>query len=163
MLKLRDSAPRFDCTAVVECEVVHLKWDQLHGHQNLILLFDSIDEYLDGSNDLAALCNAVSRFERLRCKLAVICRNDEFEILTWMHRLRAERGSKPIGFPIIVDADNQIASMYDMLSVDGPLWGHVITDSNAEVRSISAYSDPVGLNIDELIRFVASIGERDDD
>jgi len=52
MLKLRDSAPRFDCTVVVECEVVHLKWRQLHSNQNLVLLFDSIDEYLDRPNDL---------------------------------------------------------------------------------------------------------------
>ena len=42
MLKLRDSAPRFDCRAVVECEMVHLKWTELHRNQNLGLLFDSI-------------------------------------------------------------------------------------------------------------------------
>ena len=163
MLKLRDSAPIFDCTAVVECEVVHLKWHQLHGNQNLVLLFDSIDEYLDRPNDLATLCNAASRFEMLQCKLAVICRDDEFEILTWMHRLSAELGSKPIGFPVIVDNDNKIASMYDMLSVDGPLWGHVIADSNAKVRSIAAHSFPVGLNVDALIKCVASIVESNDD
>jgi len=141
---------------------VHLKWHQLHGNQNLVLLFDSIDEDLDRSNDLATLCNAASRFETLQCKLAVICRDDEFEILTWMHRLSAELGSKPIGFPVIVDADNRIASMYDMLSEDGPLWGHVIADSNAKVRSIAANSFPVGLNVDELMRCVASIVESDD-
>jgi alkyl hydroperoxide reductase subunit AhpC len=163
MLKVGDSAPRFDCTAVVECEVVHLKWHQLHGNQNLVLLFDSIDEYLDRPNDLATLCNAASRFEILQCKLAVICRDDEFEILTWMQRLSAALGSKPIGFPVIVDADNQIVSMYDMLSMDGPLWGHVITDSNAKVRLIVAHSFPVGLNVDELIKCVVSIVESDDD
>ena len=80
-----------------------------------------------------------------------------------MHRLSAELGSKPIGFPVIVDADNRIASMYDMLSEDGPLWGHVIADSNAKVRSIAANSFPVGLNVDELMRCVASIVESDDD
>jgi alkyl hydroperoxide reductase subunit AhpC len=163
MLKLRASAPRFDCAAVVECEVVHLKWHQLHGHQNLVLLFDSIEEYLDRPNDLAALCNAANRFAILNCKLAIICRDDEFEILTWMHRLSAELGSKPVGFPVVVDADNQIGSLYDMLSEDGPLWGHVIADSNARVRSISAHSSPVALNVDELIQCVASIVESDDD
>jgi alkyl hydroperoxide reductase subunit AhpC len=163
MLKVRDSAPRFDCTAVVECEVVHLKWHELHSNQNLVLLFDSIDEHLDRPNDLANLCNAASRFEILQCKLAVICRDEEFEILTWMQRLSAELGSMPIGFQVIVDSDNQIASTYDMLSVDGPLWGHVIADSNAKVRSITAHSFPVGLNVDELIECVASIVESDGD
>jgi alkyl hydroperoxide reductase subunit AhpC len=163
MLKLRDAAPRFDCTAVVECEVVHLNWHQLHGNQFLVLLFDSIDEYLDRPHESATLCNAASRFEILQCKLAVICRNDEFEILTWMHQLSAELGSMPICFPIIVDADNHIVSMYDMDSREGPLWGHVIVDSNAKVRSIAAHSFPIGLNVDELIRYVASIVESDDE
>ena len=157
MLKLRDSVPRFDSAAVVECEVVHLRWHQLHANQNLVLLFDSIDEYFDRPNDLATLCNASSRFQTLQCKLAVICRDDEFEILTWMNRLSAKVGSKPIGFPVIIDADNEIASMYDMLSVDGPLWGHVIADSKGRVRSIAAHSFPVGLNIEELIKCVASL------
>ena len=118
MLKLRDSAPRFDSAAVVECEAVHLTWYQLHGNQNLVLLFESIDESLDRPN-LATLCNVASRFQTLQCKLAVICRDDEFEMLMWMNRLSAEVGSKPIGFPVIIDADHEIASMYDMLSVDG--------------------------------------------
>lgn len=163
MLKLGASAPKFDCTAVLECEVVHLQWNQVHGNQNLVLLFDSIDEYLNRPNDLATLCKAASRFEILQCKLAVICRDDEFEIVTWMQRLNAQLGSKPVGFPVIVDADNQIASMYDMLSVQGPLWGHVIADSNAKLRSIAAHSIPVDVNVDELIRCVASVVESDDD
>lgn len=151
MLKLRDLAPKFDCTAVVECEVVHLKWHQLHGDHNLVLVFDSIGEYLDRPNDLAMLCNAARRFEILQCELAVVCHDDEFEILTWAHRMNADLEAKPIGFPVIVDTDDQVVSMYDMLSVGGPLWGHVIVDSNARVRSIAAHSIPVGLNVDELI------------
>jgi alkyl hydroperoxide reductase subunit AhpC len=157
MLRLRDIAPRFDCTAVVDCEVVHLKWHELHGNRNLVLLFDSIDESQNWPNDLAALSQAMGRFETLKCQLAVICREDEFEILAWMDRFCAEFGSQPVGFPVIVDQDHEIVSLYDMLSVDGPLWGHVIADSCAKVRSISAHSSPVGLNIDELIEFVSSI------
>lgn len=163
MLKPTDSAPRFDCTAVAECEVVHLKWHQVHCNQNLVLIFDSIEDQFGRPNNLSTLSNAASRFEILECKLAAICRDDEFEVLTWMQRLSAERGSRPIGLPVIVDTDNQIASMYDMLSVDGPVWGHVIVDSNAKVRSVVAHLFPLGLNVDELIRCVAAVVESDDD
>ncbi len=52
--------------------------------------------------------------------------------------------------------------MYDMLSVDGPLWGHVIADSNRKVRSMGAPSFPVGLNVDELLNCVVAIVESDD-
>lgn len=162
MLKIRAPAPRFDCTAIVGCEVVQLKWHEIHGDQNLVLLFDSIDECFDRPHDLETLGKAARRFEILHCKLAVICRDDEFDILTWMNRLRAERGSRPIGFPVIVDTDNQIVSLYDMLSMDGPLWGHVIADSNAKVRSVTAHSYPIGLNVDELVQCVASLVESED-
>ena len=50
-----------------------------------------------------------------------------------------------------------------MLSDEGPLWGHVIADSNARVRSISVHASPVGLDVDALIECVASIVESDED
>ncbi len=87
---------------------MHLKWDQLQGNRNLVLLFDSINDYFERPNDLATLSSAASRFAILQCKRAVIRRDDEFEILTWMHRLSNELGSKPIGFPVVVDTDGQM-------------------------------------------------------
>ena len=162
MLRVGDLAPKFDCTAVVECEVLQLKWNQLHDNKNLVLLFNSIQDYLDQPNDLATLSNAASRFEILQCRLIVICRDELFEILTGMHRLAAELGSRPIGFPVIVDVDNRIASMYDMLSAEGPHRGHIIANSIGKVRSIAVNSISVGLNVDELIRCVASIVEEND-
>lgn len=52
--------------------------------------------------------------------------------------------------------------MYDMLSVDGPLWGHVLADSKGRVRSIAARAFPLRLNVDELVKYVAAIVESDD-
>ena len=161
MLRVGDLVPKFDSTAVVECEVLQLKWNQLHGNKNLVLLFNSIHDFLDQPNGLATLTNAVWRFETLQCTLVVICRDELFEILTHMRRLAAELGSKPIGFPVIVDTDNRIASMYDMLSGEGPHSGHVIASSIGKVRSIAVNSISVGLNVDEVIRCVASIVEED--
>ena len=63
--------------------MVRLKWTELHRNQNLGLLFDSIDEYRDRHDTLTALCNAASRFAILQRKLAVICRDEAFEISTW--------------------------------------------------------------------------------
>ena len=76
--------------------------------------------------------------------------------------MSAEIGAKPIGFTIIIAADHEIASMYDMLSVDGPLWGHVLADSKGRVRSIAARAFPLRLNVEELVKYVAAIVESDD-
>ena len=163
MLKIREPAPEFDCTAVVEGDVVQLEWNELHGRQNLVLLFASVDEYDEGPDELRTLSNAVRRFAELQCRLAVICRNDRFDILTWMDRLSSELRPQPVGFPAIIDASGEIASLYDMLSEEGPLWGHVIADGNARIRSYSAHAVPLGFNVDELLRCVESIVAGNDD
>ncbi len=76
--------------------------------------------------------------------------------------MSAEIGAKAIGFPVIIDSDHEIASMYDMLSVDGPLWGHVLADSKGRVRSIAARAFPLRLKVEELVKDVAAIVESDD-
>lgn len=158
MLMLGNPAPSFDCSAVVDHEVVELNWNQVHKRRTLVLQFDSIENYTALPDDLVALSNSVRDFERLQARVAVICRDHVFEILEWANRPSDEGGPGEIAFPIIVDSDGRIASMYDMLNADGcSLWGHIIIDSVGRVRHIAMNFFHIGPNIDELIRCVTSI------
>jgi alkyl hydroperoxide reductase subunit AhpC len=158
MLTLENPAPSFDCSAVVDHEVVELNWDQVHETRTLVLQFDSIENYTALPDDLVALSNSVGDFERLQANVAVVCRDHVFEILEWVNRSANEGGPGEIAFPIIVDLDDRIASMYDMLNADGcSLWGHIIIDPVGRVRQIAMSSFHIGPNVDELIRCVASI------
>ncbi len=158
MLTPGKPAPSFDCSAVVDHEVVELNWNQVHERRTLVFQFDSIENYTDLPEDLVALSNSVGEFERLQAKVAVVCRDHVFEILEWANRSADEGGPGEIAFPIIVDSDARIASMYDMLNADGcSLWGHIIIDRVGRVRKIAMSSFHVGPNVDELIRCVASI------
>ncbi|MDB5337443.1 MAG: alkyl hydroperoxide reductase/Thiol specific antioxidant/Mal allergen [Planctomycetaceae bacterium] len=158
MLMLRDPAPSFDCRAVVDHEIVELNWNQVHARRTLVLRFDSIENETPFSDDLLALSNSVGDFERLDANVAVVCRDHVFEILEWSNRSIDEGGAGEIAFPIIVDSDDRIASMYDMLNADGcSLWGHIIIDPDGRVRQIAMSYLHVGLNVEELIRCVAAI------
>ena len=75
MLTLGTPAPRFDCRAVVDHEVVELIWNQVHARRTLVLQFDSIENYTDFPDDLVALSNSVGDFERLQAKVVVVCRD----------------------------------------------------------------------------------------
>src|SRR4051794_27833721 len=119
MLTLGNPAPSFDCSAVVDHEVVKLNWNQVHERRTLVLQFDSIENYADLSDDLVALSNSVGDFERLKANVVVVCRNHVFEILEWANRSSEEGGPGEFAFPIIVDTDDRIASLYDMLNTDG--------------------------------------------
>ncbi len=158
MLMLGNSAPNFDCSAVVDRAVVGLHWNQVHERRTLVLQFDSIENYTGLPGDLVALSNSVRDFERLQASVAVVCRDHVYEILEWGCRSVDEGGPGEIAFPFIVDSDDRIASMYGMLNADGcSLWGHIIIDPIGRVRQIARnffHSPP---NVDELIRYVTFI------
>ena len=158
MLIPGNHAPSFDCDAVIDHEVVEFNWNKVHESRTLVLQFDSIENYSDLPDDLVALSNSVGDFERHQAKVAVVCRDHVFEILEWANRSADEGGPGEIAFPIIVDSDERLASVYDMFDADGcSLWGHIIIDPVGRVRKIAMSSFHVSLNVDELIRCVASI------
>jgi alkyl hydroperoxide reductase subunit AhpC len=158
MLTPGNPAPRFDCQAVLDQDLVNLHWNRLHEGRTLVLQFDSVENDSDWPDDLVGLSHCVEDFERLEAKVALVCRDHVFEILEWAGRLSGEGGPGQIAFPIIVDRDDQIASMYDMLNAEGcPLWGHVIIDPVGRVRHVAMSSCHIGPNVDELIRCVTSI------
>ena len=119
MLTLGNPAPSFDCSAVVDHEVVELNWNQVHKRRTLVLQFDSIENYTALPDDLVAMSNSVGDFKRLQANVASVCRDHVYEILSWANRSADEGGPGEIAFPIIVDSDDRIASMYDMLNEDG--------------------------------------------
>jgi len=158
MLKPGNPAPSFDCSAVVDHEVVEINWSQVHEGRTLVFQFDSIENYTASPDDLVALNHSVGDFERHQAKVAVVCGDHVFEILDWAIRCADEGGSGEIEFPIIVDSDARIASTYDMLTADGcSLWGHVIIDPVGGIRKIAMSSFHVSPNVDELMCCVASI------
>ena len=160
MVTVGKKAPAFDCSAVVDDEVVELNWNQVHERRTLVLQFDSIENYADLPDDLVALSNSIGDFERLQANVAVVCRDHVFEILEWANRSAGEGGPGEIAFPIIVDSDDRIASMYDMLNADGcSLWGHIVIDPIGRIRQIATSFVHTGLNIDELLRSVADISK----
>lgn len=158
MLTLGTPAPSFDCSAVIDHEVVELNWNQVHDSRTLVLQFDSIEDFTTLPDDLAALSNSVWDFERLQANVVVVCRNHVFEILEWTNRSIDEGGPGQLAFPIIVDSDDRIASMYEMLNADGcSLCGYIIIDRIGRVRHIATSFFHIGLNVDEVIRCVTAI------
>jgi alkyl hydroperoxide reductase subunit AhpC len=151
-------APSFDCSAVVDLEIVEFLWDKLHGRQTLVLQFDSIENYSASPQGLVTLSNSIGEFQRLQANVAVVCRDQVFEILEWANRSADEGGQGEIAFPFLVDSDDRIASRYDMLDAEGcSLWGHILIDPVGKIRQLARSSFHVDPNIDELIRCVTSI------
>ena len=153
MIRVGLAAPRFDCQAVVQGRLVHFDWRQVHENKRLILLFDSI-EHVTGSPDyLLTLSNAVEELARLRTRLAVVCRDPLYEVLSWANLPRYEGGPGSLAFPLIVDADDEIACLYDLTPAAGMLlWGRFLIDHQGVIRQTAVSCFPVEATVEDLVR-----------
>lgn len=155
MLAIQDFAPAFDCRAVVQGEIVPLSWSELHREEPLVLLFDSVEEACD---DLIAVQRNAGALNRLKTRVAVVCREDAFDVLHWNDQLATSCGTADLVFSCIVDAHNDIAWLYDMTDADGmPLWGSVLVDRAGRIRQMVSASVRVGIDVQELLRCVQSL------
>ena len=149
MLAVGFAAPHFDCTAVVGGHLVRLRWDQVHDNRPLVLLFGS----LGGTSDpLVALVIAAGL---PRANVAVVCHNDPDEVLAWANGPPSESGPGTLAFPLIVDPDGRIASLYGLAAAGRvPTWGHFVIDPLDIIREVGVSDFPYWPGVEELLRSV---------
>ena len=158
MILVGTPAPAFECTAIVHREVRQLAWNRLRENKVLVLLFTSLQLDSDRLDYLIRLNDQASRMEQLPAKIAVVCRDDLYDIRVWLDDVLDERGLDDFSLPMIVDSDNRIASLYDLLVADGSAgWGHHILDAQGIVRQTSACSVPLEPDVEELMRCIEGV------
>src|SRR5262245_11965776 len=139
MLGVGFAAPHFDCTAVVGGHLVRLRWEQVHDNRPLVLLFGSLGN-TSGSDDPLVALVAAARLSR--SNVAVVCRNDLYDVLAWANGPPSE--SAP-AFPLIADPD-------------GPAWGHFVIDPSDVIREAGVSDFPYWPGVEELLRSVRASG-----
>jgi len=155
MVRVGLAAPTFDCQAVVQGDLVQFGWHQVHEHKRLVLVFDSIERTSRAPGHLRALRVAGEQLGRLRTKLAVVCRDSLYEVLSWANRPCGKGGPGRLTFPLLVDSDGQLADSYDLVPEDGPpLWGLFLIDPDGIVREMTVSGLPLAASVDDLVRSI---------
>ncbi len=151
------AAPTFDAVAVVDRDVVRVTWKELHSGRSLVLAFNP-DLAANTVSELVVFTDGEDRLRGLCAKVAVISRQSEYGILSWVNQPRDEDGLGAYPFPIIADSDGQIARRYGMLLDDGTsLWGHFIIDQRGIIRQAEASTLPLPSNVHEIIRCIEAL------
>jgi peroxiredoxin (alkyl hydroperoxide reductase subunit C) len=159
MIQVGSPAPQFDGSAVIERRQVRLRWEQIHENRTLILMFDAFDGTAWSLDQLVAVGNTLTRPDRPRANVALICHNDLFDILAWAGRRTSEGGPGAVTFPLIADPDGHIAALYGLCGVDrGPLRGHCLIDSSGTVRELAVSDFSLAPGVEELIRSIQATG-----
>jgi alkyl hydroperoxide reductase subunit AhpC len=153
MLEVGFTAPQFDCTAVVGGDLVRLRWEQVHDNRPLVLLFGSLGITAGSSDPLTALVTAAGL---PRANVAVVCRNDSYDVLAWANGPPSESA---LAFPLIADPDGRIASLYGLAAAGrGPTWGHFVIDPSDIIREAGVSDFPYWPGVEELLRSVRANG-----
>ena len=156
MLGVGCAALHFDCTAVVGGHLVRLRWEQVHDNRPLVLLFGSLGGTAGSSDPLVALVTAAGL---PRANVAVVCRNDLYDVLAWANGPPSESGPGALAFPLIADPDGRIASLYGLAAAGrGPTWGHFVIDPSDIIRVAGVSDFPYWPGVEELLRSVRASG-----
>jgi alkyl hydroperoxide reductase subunit AhpC len=156
MLEVGFTAPHFDCTAVVGGQFVRLRWEQVHASRPLVLLFGSLGGTAGSSDPLVALVAAAGR---PRANLAVVCRDDLYDVLAWANAPPSVGGAGGPAFPLIADPDGRIASLYGLTAAGrAPTWGHFVIDPSDVIRAAGVSGFPYWPGVAELLRSVRASG-----
>src|SRR5262245_57879924 len=126
MLGVGFAAPHFDCTAVIGGHLVRLRWEQVHDNRPLVLLFGMLGGTAGSFDPLVARGTAAGL---PRANIAVVCRNDLYDVLAGASGPPSECGPGALAFPLIADPNGRIASLYGLSAAgDSPAWGHFVID-----------------------------------
>ena len=140
--------------------LVRLRWEQVHDNRPLVLLFGLARRY---GRVVRPLVAAGHRRGSAACIVAVVCRNNLDDVLTWANGpLPSATRAAPLAFPLIADPDGRIASLYGLAAVGrGPTWGHFVIDPPDIIREVGVSGFPYWPGVEELLRSVP--GERHPD
>jgi len=151
MIQVGLAAPGFECLAVVDGHLEQLNWRQVHENKTLVLLFDSLASSTQAPEDLLTLSHAAGQ---LHAKLALVCSDQTIAVVSWANRVRRAGGPGTRAFPLLVDADEHVAQLYDLLPGEGKLWGRFLIDSHGIVRQMAVSCFPAAVSVEELVRSI---------
>jgi peroxiredoxin 3 len=148
-------APTFDCKAVVDGQIVDLKWKDVHDGKWLVLFFYPLDFTFVCPTEIVAFSDAADRFAKLGAKVAAVSVDSQYSHHAWVNMPRERGGLGKVSFPLIADLDKNIARSYDVLLDAGiALRGLFLIDPKGVIRHATVNDLPVGRSVDEVVRVI---------
>ncbi|MEN8248747.1 MAG: peroxiredoxin [Bacteroidota bacterium] len=164
-------APLFDAPAVVNGNeiVSSFKLEQFIGKKEIMIFFYPKDFTYVCPTEIYAFQEKLAEFEKRGVELLGVSTDTPEVHLAWLNTPRKEGGIEGITYPLIADVSKTIAYNYGVLKGDWDykddgeltfegdgvaLRGTFFIDKEGTVRHATINDEPLGRNIDEMIRVV---------
>ena len=166
-LLIGEEAPDFTaeaCTAngeVVDSFNLHQHIEKRYG----VLFFYPMDFTFVCPSEILALSNRASFFDELNCAVVGISIDSKWTHNAWRNTHVDQGGIGDINFPLVSDLDRSISDSYGVLAAAGNSYypkgvsvrATFLTDQNRIVRHMIVNDEPLGRNMDELLRMISGV------
>ena len=166
-LLIGEEAPDFTAEAcTVDGEVVdsfnlHQHIDQRYG----VLFFYPMDFTFVCPSEILALSNRAEVLNKLNCSVVGISVDSKWTHNAWRNTAVDEGGIGAINFGLVSDLDRSISTSYGVLAAAGSSYypkgvsvrATFLTDRNRIIRHMVVNDEPLGRDMDELIRIIQAL------
>jgi peroxiredoxin (alkyl hydroperoxide reductase subunit C) len=152
-------APDFKAQAVMpDGSFKEIALADYRGKKYVVLFFYPLDFTFVCPTEIIAFSEAASQFEALDTQLLGCSVDSQFTHLAWRSTPRTKGGLGEIKYPLVADLNKRIAADYDVLLEGGvALRGLFLIDKEGVVRHQVVNDQPLGRNVDEVLRMVKAL------
>lgn len=130
-----------------------------------ILFFYPMDFTFVCPSELLALNNRVDKLEELGAKVIAVSVDSSYTHFAFRNTSVEDGGIGPVRFPMVADVDHRIATEYGIQSDGGEsmyisgvaMRATFIIDPKGIVRHQTINDEPVGRNMDEMVRIIQAL------
>lgn len=150
-------APDFKADAVVNGDFREIRLSEYRG-KYVVLFFYPADFTFVCPTELHAFQEKMEEFRRQNVEVLSCSTDSKFVHFAWWSTPKNKGGIQGVSYPLVADVKKTIARDYDVLSDDGMAYrGLFLIDKNGIVRHQIVNDMPLGRNVDEVLRMVASL------
>ncbi len=154
---VRQPAPAFECTALVDGEFRRISLEGFRGRY-LVLFFYPLDFTFVCPTEILAFNERLSEFHELNAAVVGCSIDSEFVHLAWSRTPQADGGVEGLRLPLLADVNRDVARSYGVLLEEGmAARGLFLIDREGIVRSITIHDLPLGRSVDEALRVLRAL------
>jgi len=158
-LRVGQSAPDFEATAVVDQEFKNIKLSDYRGHKYVVLFFYPLDFTFVCPTEVTAFSDRYAEFAELNTEILGVSVDSEFCHLAWIQSDRKSGGVGDLNYPLVSDLKKSISTAYNVLDPEAgiALRGLFIIDKAGILQYATINNLDFGRSVNETLRTLRAI------
>lgn len=159
ILRVGQTAPDFEATAVYDQEFQTIKLSNYRENKYVVLFFYPLDFTFVCPTEITAFSDRYHEFQALNTEILGVSVDSEFAHLAWIQSDRKSGGIGDLSYPLVSDITKSISTAYNVLIPEAgvALRGLFIIDREGILQHATINNVGFGRSVDETKRTLQAI------